>query len=329
MRNISRVFTAQQAYLAGTWRVITISSSVPVIQDESKWRLTKLFNDGSCDVVVEADYLSELEARGFSLEYQNPLEPDEKQVAIHGVATARIRHRKQWSISTAEVIRLQNNRHVEQAYRQFARSNGLHEALNRAILFHDISVSYAPGVVRTQVTRASQHSNAVIQRNLAQNLVILFQMFEKDLDTVEARRSRGMYEIIDDFQSAIPIAVEPRRPIREEAHLTSLARLLLEASNGLDEPYQHGFDEEYSVVDNAALYASAASVTSFRFSDSHDLQKILQELRMSAVFAGAKVDLELVGRWIKNLDARLPILFPKGFLVGIICIPMRSYAQEL
>lgn len=67
--------------------------------------------------------------------------PDENEIAIHGILTARSKAVLRWTEDTAMEIRDRDQYHVEQAYRRVARCKGLHEALDRAILLHDIRVS--------------------------------------------------------------------------------------------------------------------------------------------------------------------------------------------
>lgn len=67
--------------------------------------------------------------------------PDENEIAIHGILNARSKAVLRWSEDTATEIRDRDQYHFEQAHRHVARSNGLHEALDRAILLQDIRVS--------------------------------------------------------------------------------------------------------------------------------------------------------------------------------------------
>jgi hypothetical protein len=74
----------------------------------------------------------------MNLDY-NPTQP---QKAIYGTYNTTRRARDQWLQHAADVICSGHQpEQAEQAYRHFARSNGFHEELARAILVHDISVS--------------------------------------------------------------------------------------------------------------------------------------------------------------------------------------------
>jgi hypothetical protein len=72
----------------------------------------------------------------------NPTQPGERQKAIYGTHNATRKARDHWLQHAADVICSGHQpEQAEQAYRHFARSNGLHEELARAILVHNISVS--------------------------------------------------------------------------------------------------------------------------------------------------------------------------------------------
>lgn len=68
--------------------------------------------------------------------------PDENEIAIHGILTARSKAVLRWTEDTAIKIRDRDHPRVEQAHRGVARCKGLHEALDRAILLQDIRVSF-------------------------------------------------------------------------------------------------------------------------------------------------------------------------------------------
>jgi hypothetical protein len=71
----------------------------------------------------------------------NPTQPGERQKARYGICNATRKARDQWVQDAVDVIYSEPHPAVEQAYRDHARSNNLHEELARAILIHDISVS--------------------------------------------------------------------------------------------------------------------------------------------------------------------------------------------
>ena len=58
--------------------------------------------------------------------------------------------------------------------------------------------------------------------------------------------------------------MEAYRPKRQEAHITSLVRALLEASEGRMNEQQHDFDEEFIIVDNVDLFASILEIAKRR-----------------------------------------------------------------
>jgi hypothetical protein len=77
----------------------------------------------------------------MNLDY-NPTQPGERQKAIYGINNATRKARDQWLQRVVGVIRSGHQPEVDEAYRDHARSHGLHEELARAILIHDIEVSY-------------------------------------------------------------------------------------------------------------------------------------------------------------------------------------------
>lgn len=72
----------------------------------------------------------------MNLDY-NPTQPGETQKAIYGINNATRKVRDQWLQHAADVIRSERRPEVEQAYRNHARLNGLHEELARAILIYE------------------------------------------------------------------------------------------------------------------------------------------------------------------------------------------------
>jgi hypothetical protein len=94
------------------------------------------------EVAIDPLYLPGLKSRQFQMNLAySPTQPGETQKAIYGTYNATRKARDQWLQHAAAVICSVHQQEVEQAYRHFAPSNGLHEELARAILVHDISVS--------------------------------------------------------------------------------------------------------------------------------------------------------------------------------------------
>lgn len=71
----------------------------------------------------------------------DPIHPGERQINVFGIHNATRRVRDRWLRHAANVIRSEHPPEVEWTFRYLARSNGVQEQLERAILVHDISVS--------------------------------------------------------------------------------------------------------------------------------------------------------------------------------------------
>ena len=107
-----------------------------------------------------------------------------------------------------------------------------------------------------------------------------------------------MNESLDLFESSVPIPVELYRPKRQEAHITSLVRALLEASESRMNEQQNDFDEEFTIVDNVDLFASILGIAKRRSFGHLRTQDLRQSLMRSPVFAGMTISLEIGDEWI-------------------------------
>jgi hypothetical protein len=209
-------------------------------------------------------------------------------------ATRKVR--AQWLQFAAKVIRSEHRPEVEQTYRHVARISGLHEALDRAILVHDIN----------------QH----LSRELAQNLVLLVLNLE-DHNSSDAHNylESNQDNLLENLQLSLPISVPAERTKRDEAQITSLFRALLELSGGRVDFQQHRFAEEYTASENADLYASVLGITRTRQFGDFDSEEMCNTLSKSPVFSGMKIGVQDLEEWTTKMINSLPVGFPKGYLV--------------
>jgi len=138
-----------EAILDDDWELVSVPAS-EIKSDTSQWcngkSIPGICNVGThCDDVYDFIDPSDLQVLKFlqcqmNLDY-NPTQPGEGQKAVYGKINLNRKARRRWLQHAADVICSGRQLEVEQAYRQLARSNGLHEELARAILVHDISVS--------------------------------------------------------------------------------------------------------------------------------------------------------------------------------------------
>ncbi len=131
------------------WELISVPAS-EIESDTSQWsqehwkpkiRIVGKYGDDDYEVVVDSSYLLWLKFWQYqmNLDYK-PTQPEERRKAIYGTYNATRKARDQWLQHAANVIRTEHQPEVQQAYRDHARLNGLHEELARAILSHDIFV---------------------------------------------------------------------------------------------------------------------------------------------------------------------------------------------
>jgi len=157
----------------------------------------------------------------------------------------------------------------------------------------------------------------VIQTTIAENILILCLMFEQDYNSPDVQGIFGcdVDELLDDLQFSLHVSGQARRPKREEAHATSLIRVFFEASDGRVDDQQHGFDEDFTTVSNADLYASMIGITRTRSFGDYNAQEVCQTLMRSAIFAGRTIGVEFIQQRIEKLCVYLPIV--AGYLVNI------------
>ena len=128
-------------------------------------------------------------------------------------------------------------------------------------------------------------STALVQGELAQNLVFLFLNLEKDHDSFDAYNylKSNQHDLLESLRLSLLIPV-PGRTKRDEDQITSFVRALLELSGGRVDLQQHGFAEEYTASEKADLYASVLGITrtnQFGDFDSEKCPKRFRSLRYS------------------------------------------------
>lgn len=137
--------------LGGPWKIVSVPAT-EIESDTSQWSLEiskpevciiGKYSDDAYEVAVDPLQLLGLRFRHchMNLDY-NPTQPGETQKAIYGINNATKKARDQWLQRVVGVIRSGHQPELDKAYRDHARSNDLEEELARAILIHDIRVSY-------------------------------------------------------------------------------------------------------------------------------------------------------------------------------------------
>lgn len=157
----------------------------------------------------------------------------------------------------------------------------------------------------------------MIRRSFAQNIVLLSYYLERDSSSIKARlQESSETELLDDVNFRLQMPPEPRRPKHEEAQITSLVRTLFEASGGHVKDQQHGFGEEFTVEDNARLFAlSIIETEEWQLFGTSSAEQVYQMLTGSAMYKGVAFDVEQVQLWADKLCSRLPIFFRPQHLV--------------
>jgi len=121
--------------------------------------------------------------------------------------------------------------------------------------------------------------------------------------------------MVESFQLSLPIPEPFKRTKRDEAQLNSLSWALLKLSGINVDLLQHGFAEEYTVSDNADLFASLLGITrTEQFGDS-DLEEMRNTLSKSLVFSGITISVQDVEKWTTKMMESLRVGFRKGYLV--------------
>ena len=109
---------------------------LPQEQSKPEVSITQNLGDGIFNVATNLPYL--LELNDF-----DPTQPGEREKAVYGMNNTTRKARDRWLRHTAAVIRSGHQSEVQQAYRDFAQSKGLHVELAREILIYDVEVSLA------------------------------------------------------------------------------------------------------------------------------------------------------------------------------------------
>ena len=123
-----------------------------------------------------------------------------------------------------------------------------------------------------------------------------------------------MRTIFENFQLSLPIPVPPQRTNCDEAQITSLVRALLELSGGRVDVQRHECAQEYTLYDNADLYASVRGVTRERTFGDSDSEQIYKELLESPVILETAITAQDLEEWTMKMRKFLPIGFPKDLV---------------
>lgn len=147
--------------------------------------------------------------------------------------------------------------------------------------------------------------------------MILFLNQETDHDSFDAYHylTSNEDDLLESFQRSLLLPVPPERTRSDETQMTSLIRALLEFSGGRVDLQQHGFAQEYTVSDNADLYASVLGITRKRTFGDIDPEEICNALLESPVFSEVTISAQSLEDWTMQMINFLPIGFPKNYLV--------------
>lgn len=147
--------------------------------------------------------------------------------------------------------------------------------------------------------------------------MILFLNLVTDYDSLDADHylTSNEDDLLEGLQHSLPIPVTPERTRGGEAQTTSLFRALLEFSGGRVEVQQHGFAQEYTIRDNADLYASVLSITREKTFGDSDFERIDKELLGSPVFSETTISAQDLEESNMKMMDFLPVGFPKDYLV--------------
>lgn len=160
-------------------------------------------------------------------------------------------------------------------------------------------------------------SPALVRRNLAQYLVLLFLNLEKNHNSNVAQTylESDQDELLKILQFSIRIPAIPKRTKSDESQITFLVRALLELSGGRVDCRQHGFAEEYTASQNADLFASVFEVTRknrFGYFDSEEMCKLVSK---SPVFSEVAISQQDLESWTTSMRDFLRIGFSDRYLV--------------
>lgn len=147
--------------------------------------------------------------------------------------------------------------------------------------------------------------------------MILFLNQETDHDSFDAYHylTSNEDDLLESLQLSLLLPVPPERTRSDETQMTSLIRALLEFSGGRMDLQQHGFAQEYTVSDNADLYASVLGITRKRTLGDIDPEEICNALLESPVFSEVTINAQSLEDWTMQMMNFLPIGFPKNYLV--------------
>ena len=106
-----------------------------------------------------------------------------------------------------------------------------------------------------------------------------------------------------------------REPDCEEIQMISLVRCLLECAGGREDFSQHIFDKEYTANENANLCGALIGITGSNCFGNFDMQKMLNALSRSKVFADDDLRELNVVELSNRMTAFLRIGYPRGHLV--------------
>lgn len=157
----------------------------------------------------------------------------------------------------------------------------------------------------------------MVQANLAQNLVLLFLNLVKDHKSSDAHNYlvSNQDDLLESLRLSLPIPVPPKRTKRDEAQKTSLVRALLELSGSRVDLLQHGFAKEYTVSENADLYASVLGITKTKQFGNFDSEEMRNTLSKSPVFSGLTIGVQDLEERIAKMVDSLRVGFREGYLV--------------
>ena len=146
--------------------------------------------------------------------------------------------------------------------------------------------------------------------------MVLFLNLTTDYDSLHAYHYLASNEddLLENFQLSLPIPVPPERTKHDEAQITSLVRALLELSSGRVDLQQHEFAKEYTLSDNADLYATVLGITRERTFGDSDSEQIYKELSESPVFSETMISAQDLEEWTMKMREFLPISFPKDLV---------------
>jgi len=122
-------------------------------------------------------------------------------------------------------------------------------------------------------------------------------------------------DLLEGLQHSLSISVLSERMRGEEAQITSLIQALLKFSDNRVNVQQHEFAQEYTICDNADLYASVLDITREKMFKDSNSEQIDKKLLRSSVFLKMTISAQGLEDSIMKMMNFLPVGFLKDYLI--------------